>query len=179
MDHWSVCMWKQEQYWVIGQVPNNKLYLKKWKNSRCHFSYWYSIVSREVIILLPGTGVRIPYWILSVCDWRLIKYLWKIILHLIQWKLDWKSVVFKFMSVNSIISKYIEVYEGSFTSVKWNSLIAVKFWALSQTRIVNNKIYMCCAKGKVNLSHVVSFSCVLQKSEHKKKSGIFCRVFPV
>ena len=31
------------------------LNLKKWKNSRCHFSYWYSIIGHQVIRLLPGT----------------------------------------------------------------------------------------------------------------------------
>ena len=59
LDYRSVNKWKQEEYCIIGQMPNNKLYqiladgfvlnLKKWKNSRCHFCYWYSIIGHEVI----------------------------------------------------------------------------------------------------------------------------------
>ena len=79
-------MWKQKEYWVIGQIPSNKLYcfqmqqmskflndqiltdrfvlnFKKWKNSRYHFSNWYSFIVHGVIRLLRGTKVSIRHWI--------------------------------------------------------------------------------------------------------------------
>ena len=78
LDHWSVCMWKEKKYWVVGQNPtinytvfrwNNMtnffnyqiladrfvLNWKMWKNSRYHFSCWYSTVGHEVMRLLLGT----------------------------------------------------------------------------------------------------------------------------
>ena len=60
--------WNNMTIFLNYQILVNRfvLNLKMWKNSRCHFSYWYSTIGCEVIRLLPGIMVSIAIWILPV-----------------------------------------------------------------------------------------------------------------
>ena len=87
------------------------LNLKKWKNSRYHFSYWYSIIGHEVIRFCQAPWSASPceycLWYVFCVVW--FKYLWhKIFFVLIR--LDFFCMLWHYFSFVRFFSTNVEWY---------------------------------------------------------------------
>ena len=70
------------------------------------------------------------------------------------------------------ISKCVEVYEESCTSVKRSFLITIKFWAMSQTRIIYHLISLLCLNTLLFLIVVNSFKSHLPSMIWESTTGV-------